>query len=114
MPKKYKRGAVSRRQPPRVRHSFKVGDRVLIVDISADMKQPSYDLKDDEHKEMRTPELFRFCVGREFVIQGFDRYGHLELHVGDDREVQRKFGPHHTIWVEPEFLKLAGKKKLSS
>ncbi|MFY9903516.1 MAG: hypothetical protein WAM43_00255 [Terriglobales bacterium] len=83
---------------------LKVGDRVRIVDISADLKDPNFDLKNAEHREMRTAELFRFCLGREFVIQEFDPYGHAELQVGEDRGVRRKFGRSHSIWMEPEFL----------
>ncbi len=97
---------------------LKIGDRVRIIDISSDLKDPNYDLK-DEHRGSRTGELFRFCLGREFAIQEFDQYGHAELHVGEDRGVRRKFGRYHWIWMEPEFLerikvnrgKVSGKRK---
>jgi hypothetical protein len=80
------------------------------MDISEDLKNPAYDKKDNDHREMRTAELFRFCVGREFLIRGFDKYGHPELHVGEDGTVRRKFGRYHTIWMEPEFLILVQRK----
>ena len=59
---------------------------------------------------MRTGELFRFCVGRKFVIQGFNRYGYLELQVDDDPVVKRKFGLN-SIWVEPQFVELISKTR---
>ncbi len=56
---------------------------------------------------MRTAELFRFCLDREFTVCGFGRYGHIELSVSDDDpKVRKKFGKFNTIWIEPEFLKL--------
>lgn len=55
---------------------------------------------------MRTAELFRFCVGRVFRVYGFDRYGNVELRVSNSSAVRKKFGKWHTIWCEPEFLKL--------
>jgi hypothetical protein len=98
---------------------LKIGDRVRIVDIPADLKDKNYDLKDIDHREMRTDELFRFCLGREFAVQGFGRYGHVELGVGEDRAVRKRFGWSHTIWVDPEFVerirssrgKVSGKRK---
>jgi hypothetical protein len=82
---------------------LRIGDRVRIIDIPSGFKDPNCDLKDTEHREMRTAELFRFCVGREFVIQEFDQYGHADLSVDKDRAVRKKFGLN-TIWIEPEFL----------
>ena len=58
-------------------------------------KDPNY--KDDPN--MRTGELFRFCVGRKFTIRGFGRHGYIELQVDDDPAVKRKFGLNW-IWVE--------------
>jgi hypothetical protein len=97
---------------------LKVGDRVRIIDIPSGFKDPKFDLKDAEHRAMRTAELFRFCLGREFVIQEFGKYRHADLSVDEDRAVRKKFGLN-TIWIEPEFLerievggrKAAGKRK---
>ena len=75
------------------------------MDIPEDLKDPNYDLKDDDHREMRTAELFRFCLGREFTVQGFGKYGHVELRSDKNRAVRAKFGRWHSVWVEPEFLK---------
>jgi hypothetical protein len=69
-------------------------------------KDPDY--KDDP--EMRTAELFRFCVGRKFTIRGFDRYGHIELQVDDDPAVKRKFGLN-SIWVKPQFVELISRTR---
>jgi hypothetical protein len=83
-----------------------MGDRVRIVDIPNDLKSPSY--KDDP--DMRTGELFRFCIGRTLTIRGFDRYGYIELEVDDDPAVKKKFGLNW-IWVEPKFIELISKTR---
>lgn len=95
--------------------NLKIGDRVRIIEIPSGFKDPNYDRKDDgDHWKMRTAELFRFCLGREFTIQAFDQYGHAELSVDKDRSVRKKFGLN-TIWIEPEFIARVRKaKKLSS
>ena len=116
MPKKDTTGTVRAGQSRRARR-FKIGDRVRIVDISAELKDPSYDRQDAKYSEMRTSELFRFCLGRVFTIYGFDRYGNVELHVSNSSAVRKRFGKWHSIWSEPEFLKQVGKahpRKLSS
>jgi hypothetical protein len=107
MPQKNANRVVQRRQP-----RLEVGDRVRIIDISADLKDPGYDSKHDECREMRTGELFRFCVGRVFTVYGFDRYGNVELHAGNSSAVRKKFGKWHSIWSEPKFLKLVRKRKV--
>ncbi len=87
---------------------LKIGDRIRIVDIPAGFRDSNFDLKDG----MKTAELFRFCLGREFAIQAFDQYGHAELSVDKDRSVRKRFGLN-TIWIEPGFLARV-KKKVSS
>ena len=82
---------------------LKIGDRVRIVDIPSGFKDPNCDVNDEVFREMRTAELFRFCLGREFVIQDFGRYGHADLSVDHDPAVRKKFGLN-TIWIEPRFL----------
>ena len=91
-------------------HKLKIGDRVRVIDIPSGFKDGNYDLKDAEHREMRTAELFRFCLGREFAIQAFNQYGYAELSVDKDRSVREKFGLN-TIWMEPEFLVRVRKTK---
>jgi hypothetical protein len=82
---------------------LRIGDRVRIIDIPSGFKDPNCDLKDPLFREMRTAELFRFCLGREFVIQDFNQYGYADLSVHEDRAVRKKFGLN-TIWIEPKFL----------
>ena len=88
----------------RLGQKLKVGDRVRIVDISEALKDEHYDRKHSEHGNVRTAELFRFCLGREFTIEAFDEYGHVEIRADEDSAVRRKFGKWHTIWSEPEFV----------
>jgi hypothetical protein len=92
---------------------LKVGDRVRIVDIPADLKDPDCDLKDPGDPKLRTGELFQFCMGRMFTIYGFGLYGHAELQVDRSPEV-RKMGFSGTIWIEPEFLRRVGTRHLKS
>ena len=108
-----KSGAVREERPPLPRRGLKIGDRVRIVDIPVDLKDPEFDRKHDpnDHR-MRTAELFRFCLGRVFRIYGFGRYGHVELHVGNSPAVRKKFGNGHSIWCEPEFLKRVGRARV--
>jgi hypothetical protein len=99
----------SKNRLTRRRLGLEIGDRVRIIDIPSDLKDPRYDLKDEEHREMRTAELFRFCLGRVFMIYGFGRKGHIELEMSKSPPVRKKFGLS-TIWIEPEFLKRVRKK----
>ena len=90
---------------------LEIGDRVRIIDIPSDLKDPNYDLKGAERREWRTAELFRFCLGREFTVQEFGKYGTVELEAGANRAVRKKFGWSHTIWLEPGHLNIVRKKK---
>jgi hypothetical protein len=94
----------------RRRLGLEVGDRIRIIDIPSDLKDPSYGLEDAEHREMRTADLFRFCLGRVFTVYGFGRYGHVELEVSKSPAVRKQFGMN-TIWIEPKFLKRGRKSK---
>jgi hypothetical protein len=109
MLKKARAGAV-RKGSPDLHHRFRIGDRVQIIDISADLKDPEYDRKHDPEKQMRTAELFRFCLGRVFTVYGLDRHGHVELRVSNSPLVRRRFGNWHWIWSEPEFLKWVSRR----
>ena len=81
-----------------------------VVDIPEDAKDPNFDLKHDTKEcKFRTAELFRFCVGRVFTVNGFGRYGHVELQVDRSSEVRKK-GFSGTIWIEPEFLQVVRRK----
>jgi hypothetical protein len=86
------------------------GDIVRIIEISDEDKDPN--IPDDP--ELRTHELFRFCLGRTFKIHGFDEYGNAELRVDEDPEVRKRFGRHHKVWMEPkeiEFVRKQGSRK---
>jgi hypothetical protein len=87
---------------------------VRVIDIPEDTKDLEADLVSSEAREMRTAELFRFCLGRKFTVYGFGRYGHVELRVGQNGEVRKKFGRWHTVWIEPEFLKRVGQPRLKA
>ena len=71
-----------------------------VVEIPADLN----DLR--KRDDLRTGELFRFCLGQEFRIEGFDRHGFPELYVSENRRVAQRFGRWHWIWVDPRFLAL--------
>jgi hypothetical protein len=108
--KRERDGAALKSSPAQHRRKFKVGDWVRIVDISDALKDPKYDLKNSDSREMRTGELFRFCMGRKFQVRGFQK-AWVELEASDDPAVRRKFGKWHTIWIEPEFLERVGKRR---
>jgi len=114
VPKQVRGGAARKGSPIYLESNFKIGDRVRIIDIPEDTKDPKTDLKSNEAREMRTAELFRFCLGCEFTVYGFGRYGHVELRVGKNREVRKKFGWSDTIWIEPKFLQRVGHQRLKA
>ena len=95
----------------RRRLGLEIGDRIRIIDIPPDLKDPNYDLQGPEHRELRTAELFRFCLGREFTVQDFGKYGTVELDVGTNRTVRKEFGWSHTIFIEPAHLDVVRKKR---
>jgi hypothetical protein len=97
-------GLLARAAPLAIRRKFKAGDLVQIIQIPEHLKDLRFDLRDAVTRRMRTGELFRFCLGREFTVRGFGRYGHVELDVSDDSGVRKKFGKYDTIWIEREFL----------
>jgi len=112
--KQAKAGAARKSSPSYLKSNFKIGDRVRILNIAEDLKDPDYDRKHDtEETRFRTGELFRFCLGRVFTVYGFGRYGHVELQVDRSPAVRRR-GFSGTIWIEPEFLKRVGSRYLKS
>src|SRR6202008_1793063 len=92
--------------PYNLRHRFRMGDGIRMCDCPKAYKDPNY--KDDP--DMRTGELFRFCVDRKLTIRGVGRYGHVELRVHDDPTVKSKFGLN-AIWIEPKFIELVTKTR---
>jgi len=112
--KRAKGGAARKSSPAYLKSEFKIGDRVRVIDVPEDTKDPKADLVSSEAREMRTAELFRFCFGRTFTVYGFGRFGHVELRVGQNRAVRKKFGWSHAIWIEPEFLKRVSRQRLKA
>lgn len=64
---------------------FQIGDFVKIIQIPNDLTDAA---------NIRTPDVFKRALGKTFRIEGFNRYGHIEL------VVTRR----DTIWIEPEFV----------
>src|SRR5689334_21652471 len=109
--KQTKVGAARKGSPIRHSSKFKRGDRVRITNIAEYLKDPNYDLKDEGYRQMRTAELFRFCIGREFTVGDLDQYGHVEIDASANRAVRKEFGKYHMIWSEPEYLEHVGSVK---
>jgi len=78
-----------------MRRKFDVGDKVKVVGMSPVTYAPG--VKD----EMGTEKLFKSMLGKVYTVQGFDRYGNVELH-------PKRL---NSVWVEPEFLKLRARKR---
>jgi hypothetical protein len=76
------------------RPKFRVGDKVKVIGMSPVKFAPG--VKD----EMGTEKLFKSMLGRVYTVQGFDKYGNVEL------EPKRL----NTVWVEPEYLELRARK----
>jgi hypothetical protein len=84
-----------------------VGDRIKVVEISPADKDPS--TPDDP--EMRTHELFRFCLGKVFTVTGFDKRQSVEVRADRNRELRKKFGSWHTIFLEPHEVEVVRRKR---
>jgi len=74
------------------RQAFKVGDFVTIKKIPTGLTDTA---------GINTPEVFKRALGKTFRVEGFDDYGHLKL------EVTKL----DTIWIEPEFVVRAKRKR---
>jgi hypothetical protein len=78
-------------------HTFKIGDMVTVTQAPSELHDAA---------GIATPELFSRVVGKTLRVDGFGRYGHLELNVLDDGSQAPDYC-HNTIWIEPEFVKAA-------
>ncbi len=76
--------------------SFKVGDRVRVIRVPPSVEQ---------EMPTETVELFKRCVGQVLRIDGFGKYGLLELNVSDDGSQSTDYCKN-TIWIEPEFVEI--------
>src|SRR5258708_7563443 len=71
---------------------FRVGDLVTVVEIPSDLTDAA---------GIGTPMVFKRARGKIFRVEGFGKYGHIEL----------KVTKRDTIWIEPEFVAAAGKPR---
>lgn len=71
---------------------LRIGDRVKVVSL------PPLDGMAPE-----TRAALELALGKEFVIEGFGRYGHAELLLGPEADALLG-GFMNTIWLEPEHL----------
>ena len=69
---------------------FRIGDKVKVVGMSPVTFPPGF--KDD----LGTEKLLKSMLGKVYTVQGFNRYGYVEL---QPRRME-------WVWVEPEFLLL--------
>jgi hypothetical protein len=81
-----------------------IGDTVRIVKLPPGLR----DLED-----LPTRAAFNLCLGHEYVIQDFGKYGHLELDVSAEID-EVAGGVGNTIWIEPEFVELVRKSESQS
>jgi hypothetical protein len=74
---------------------IRIGDKVRVLKVPPSVA-----------KEMpaETRRIFRRCVGKVLRVDGFGRYGHLELNVNDDGSQATPTA--HTIWIEPECVEV--------
>jgi hypothetical protein len=94
--RKYRKPMLARESKRRRDRKFAVGDKVKVIGMAPVTFAPG--IKD----EIGTEKLFKSMLGNVYTVQGFDKYGNVELH------------PKRLdwVWIEPEFLKLrVGKKK---
>lgn len=71
---------------------MKVGSEVRVIGVPDGL---------EDYPDFPSKSTFTKCVGREFVITGFNDIGMAEL---DISSVNESVG--ETIWIEPKFLEL--------
>jgi hypothetical protein len=71
---------------------MRVGSKVRVIGIPDGL---------EDYPDFPSKSTFTKCVGREFVIAGFNEVGMAEL---DISSVNGSVG--ETIWIEPDFLEL--------
>ena len=76
---------------------FRVGDIVKIIKIPSGLTDPA---------GIGTAKVFRRALGKTFRIEGFHTYGHIEIIVREHRRSPNRY-QSDTIWIEPEFVRLA-------
>lgn len=76
-------------------NDLKVGSKVRLIGIPDGL---------EDYPDFPTQSTFKKCVGREFLVAGFNEIGMAELNI---ESVTGSLG--ETIWVEPKFLELSSK-----
>jgi hypothetical protein len=76
--------------------AFKVGDRVKLVSIPAEVER-------DRSRFPETFALFELALRRVFEIRSFGEYGHGELWLHADGSPADAVVAE-SIWVEPKYL----------
>ena len=71
---------------------MKVGSKVRVIGIPDGL---------EDYPDFPTKSTFIKCIGREFVIAGFNEVGMAEIGI---ESVTGSVG--ETIWIEPQFLQL--------
>ena len=71
---------------------MKVGSKVRVIGVPTGL---------EDYPDFPTLSTFKRCVGREFVIEGFNEQGMAELSIAS---MTGSVG--ETIWIETEFLQL--------
>jgi hypothetical protein len=71
---------------------LKVGDPVRLIGVPDGL---------EDYPDFPTKSTFEKCIGREFVIAGFNEVGMAEINIAS---VTGSVG--ETIWVESQFLEL--------
>ena len=77
---------------------LKVGDWVKVVKIPPHL---------GDSAEIDTPGVFRRALNKAFRIEGFGKYGHIEL-VVEERHPTDGTYESDTIWIEPDFVEFVG------
>jgi hypothetical protein len=72
-----------------------MGTHVRLVGVPAGL---------EDSRDFPTKSTFERCVGREFVIVGFNAIGMAELEI---QSVTGSIG--ESIWIEPRFLEIVSK-----
>lgn len=74
----------------KLRSTFRIGDVIRVTHVPPQVQR-------DGPRDTRS--VFKRAVGKTFVVQGFGRYGHVELDVSKIRKLD-------TIWIEPDCVEL--------
>jgi hypothetical protein len=86
---------IKRQVEAKQRGKIKVGDKVRVLRVPPAV---------NKEVPAETRKLFRRCVGKVRRVDGFGKYGHLELNVHDDGTQATCCA--NTIWIEPECVEV--------